>query len=74
VTLLAQQASNGHDIAKIARVLIADGRDDDALLWICGGLQDYRPVDPSLLKLALECHERAGRKDLALQTRWRMLP
>jgi uncharacterized Zn finger protein len=72
VAFLAQHASNSQDIAKIAGVLIADGRDDDALLWIGRGLRDYRPVSQRLLDLALGCHERAGRDDLALRTRWEM--
>jgi uncharacterized Zn finger protein len=71
VELLAQRASSSQDIAHIAQLLITDGRADDALTWIDKGLKDYRP-DQRLLSLALDCHMRTGRAEMALETRWRL--
>jgi uncharacterized Zn finger protein len=70
IDLLARQAKGPHDIAHIAQTLIADGRDGDALVWIDKGLQDH-PSNQRLLTLALECHQRAGRREEVLELLWK---
>jgi hypothetical protein len=71
VAMLAQQAGAAHDYVHIAGLLIADGRDDDALAWIARGMEVF-PDYVQLFSLALGCHQRAGRRDETLQMRWRL--
>lgn len=71
VAMLAQQAGAAHDYVRIAELLIADGRDDDALAWIARGMEVF-PDSVQLPSLALDCHQRAGRRDEILQMLWRL--
>ncbi len=69
VEFLARTASRSWDFVHIADVLIGDGRDDDALVWITKGLSD-EPANSRLLSLALDCHRRAGRDVDAMEVLW----
>ncbi len=71
VDMLAQQAGKPEDFARIAEILIAEGRDDDALEWITKGLDEF-PGDSRLPALALDRHRKAGRRDQALEMLWRL--
>ncbi len=71
VDMLAQQAGKPEDFARIAQILIADGRDDDAMQWITKGLDAF-PGDSRLPALALDCHRKAGRRDQGLEMLWRL--
>lgn len=71
VDMLSHDARTPYDFERIARILITDGRDDDALAWITRGLEVF-PADTRLPSLALECHRRAGRRDQALEMLWRL--
>ena len=69
VDMLAQQADKPEDFVRIAEVLIAEGRDDDAMEWITKGLDAF-PGDSRLPALALDRHRKAGRRDQALEMLW----
>jgi tetratricopeptide (TPR) repeat protein len=71
VAMLAQQAGAAHDYVRIAEFLIADGRDDEALTGIARGMEVF-PDSVQLPSLALDCHQRAGRRDQTLQMLWRL--
>jgi hypothetical protein len=72
VAMLAQQAGAAHDYVRIAEFLIADGRDDEALTGIARGMEVF-PDSVQLPSLALDCHQRAGRRDQTLQMLWRLV-
>ncbi|TDC85593.1 DUF6880 family protein [Actinomadura sp. 7K507] len=69
VDLLARTATGSWDFARIADVLIKDGRDDDALVWITKGLSGDT-ANSRLLSLALDCHRSAGRHADAMEVLW----
>ncbi len=71
VDMLARQAGKPEDFARIAEILVAQGRDDDAVEWITKGLAAF-PGDPRLPALALDGHRKAGRRDQALAMLWRL--
>ena len=69
VGVLSENVTSPYDVMRIAKLLVEDGRDDDALEWLTRGLAEY-PPDRGLRSLAAECHLRAGRRSEAIELLW----
>lgn len=69
IEVLASDVTSGYDVLRIAEVLCADGRDDEAPTWLERGMTEFEP-DQRVRSLAADCHLRAGRRDRAGELLW----
>ncbi|MFC6081940.1 SWIM zinc finger family protein [Sphaerisporangium aureirubrum] len=69
IALLASGKPSGQDVLRIARALVTEGRDQDAVGWIRRGLEDS-PADADLRGLGAECLVRAGDRRGAVELLW----
>ncbi|MFC7465547.1 hypothetical protein [Brachybacterium sp. GCM10030252] len=68
--VLQEDAESGYDYLRIARVLHAEGRNEEALEWIGRGLESD-DGDPRLRGLAADNHRDAGRVELVGELLWK---
>lgn len=69
IAVLARDLTQGLDVIRIARRLVEERRDEEALEWLQRGLTEF-PPDWRLRTLAAECHVRAGRHQEAAALLW----